>query len=285
MQKGFSMPDTSAQFAVLESEDTITHGARLWTGLFHSRENYDRASVLTKALNAWRSNALAKRIIEITTEFTVGDGFSFDCKHARAARFLKAWWNDPLNDIDSQLPEWADEAWRTGDLFLLFSVDPSGASYVRALPAELVTQVVTRGNDYRQESAYITGSGLDSITYQAYNTDEEQTSFVLHFPLNRAVGNVFGESDLTSVMWWIESYKQWLDDRSKLNYFRQIFSFTLQKPFTSDAEKAAYSARFKATFPKTPGGIVFLDSTEKLDTLNPNLAAYESGEDGLASSA
>ena len=132
------MNTNHSTFAVAETEDTITRGARLWDDQFRDRLAYDRQAVLTNVINAWRSNALARRIIELTTEFVVGDGFGFSAQNPRVKNAIERFWNDPLNDLDQQIPEWADEAWRTGDLFLLFSVDAGGAPYVRAIPSEQI---------------------------------------------------------------------------------------------------------------------------------------------------
>jgi hypothetical protein len=104
----------------------------------------------------------------------------------------------------------------------------------------------------------------------------------LHFPLNRAVGASFGESDLAPILYWIGLYRQWLEDRSRLNYFRQMFSFILQRPFASQAEKESYMRDFIAKLPTKSGGVLGLDPNETLGVLNPNLASFEAEADGLA---
>jgi hypothetical protein len=267
---------------VKETDNTITLGAASWDGNFRDRLNYDRANILTQAITAWRANPIARRIIEITTEFVMGDGWSFQSPK-NCERFLRSFWQHPLNNLDEQLPEWADEAWRTGDLFLLVSVDGGGQVYVRALPSESVGVIVTRDNDYRQEVLYKRNS-MDENPWPSYepNTLVYGVPFVLHFPLNRAVGASFGESDLASVLYWIGLYRQWLEDRSRLNYFRQMFSFILQRPFTSQAEKDSYMRTFIAKLPKQSGGVLGLDANESLGVLNPNLASFEAEMDGLA---
>jgi hypothetical protein len=147
-------PETvQTTLAVAETENTITIGAASWDINFRDRLNYDRQNILTQAITAWRSNPIARRIIELTTEFTVGGGFTFQAPKS-LEKYLTDFWDHPLNNIHQQLPEWADEAWRTGDLFLLVSVDAGGQSYVRALPSESIGIIETAGNDYRQELRY-----------------------------------------------------------------------------------------------------------------------------------
>lgn len=271
------------RLSVAETENTITLGATAWDGNFRDRLNYDRLNVLNQAINAWRSNPIARRIIDITTEFVLGDGFSFTAP-AQVLEPLRSFWRHPLNDLDGQIPEWADEAWRTGDLFLLLSQDPGGGVYVRALPSESISSMQTAENDYRQEKFYLR-SALDPAPYPAFNASEPlpaEGSCVLHFPLNRAVGANFGESDLAPILHWIHLYRQFLEDRARLNYFRQVFSFVLQRPFPSMAEKDAYLRSFTHRFPKESGSILALDPEESLQVINPNLASSEAQEDGLA---
>jgi len=274
--------------SVKETENTITLGSAAWDGNFRDRLSYDRRKILDQAINAWRSNPMARRIIQLTTEFVIGDGLAFQTSNARANKFLSEFWNHPLNNLTEQLPEWADEAWRTGDLFILFSVDEGGMIYVRALPSETIGVIETAENDYRQELLYkrdeMDESPWPSFVARHASPDDspDQRSFVLHFPLERAIGASFGESDLAPVLYWIGLYRQWLEDRARLNYFRQMFSFTLQRPFTSQAEKEKYMRDFAAKLPKKSGGVLGLDPNETLTTIFPNLAAFEAGADGLA---
>jgi len=121
--------------------------------------------------------------------------------------------------MESQLPEWVDEAWRTRDLFLLLSVDPGGMAYVQTLPSETIIMIVTTGNGSRQETFYKRDS-MDEASWPAYDPNQEQKVSLLHFLLNRAVGASFRESDLAPLLFWIRLYRQWLGDRTQLNYFR-----------------------------------------------------------------
>jgi hypothetical protein len=267
--------------SVIEVDDSITLGRRQWEQNFRDRLSYEREKMLTQAMNTWRSNPIARRIIELTTEFTVGNGMRFTCPHPAAEAFLQAFWSHPLNALDEQIPEWADEAWRSGDLFILFSLDAGGMPYVRAIPSENITEIQRRENDYRQEVAYLRGFA-DQEPYAAYDPETAQESFVLHFPLNRPVGACFGESDLVPLLYWIDLYRAWLEDRARQNHFRQQFAYVLQRKFASQAEKDAYLRSFSRQIPRQTGGVLLLDPEESLTTVFPNLAAYEAGEDGLA---
>jgi len=268
-------------FTVAETDDTITRGAQMWDGQFRNRMDYDRATVLTQAINAWRSNAMARRVIELTTQFAWGDGFTFSAKNKRIEREIQKFWHDPLNDLDQQIPEWADEAWRTGDLFILFSIDQGGAPYVRAIQSEMINHIKTEGNDYRQETAYLR-TNIDEHPFPAYDPNLEQAEFVLHFPLNRPVGANFGESDLAPILYWISLYRQFLEDRARATHNAALFSYVLTKPFTSAEEQKQYANDFAARMPKKPGSAIILNQDEVIGTITAGLQSFEASTDGLA---
>lgn len=270
--------------AVHETDDTITTGSTTWAENFRNRFDYKRAELLEQAINARRGNPIAKRIIEITTEFVIGDGFSLETANDALKTFLDNFWHHPRNDLDTQLAEWADEAWSTGDLFLLVSLDPGGFPYVRAVPAEVITDIKTAENDYRQELYYLRGQHDEQPypSYEVWKSAPTIEPFMLHFPLNRMVGSCFGESDLFSVLYWIKLYQGFLENRARLNHFRNLFAWIIQRAFKSDPEKAEYLNNFTERLPKKAGGVIALGVDENLSVVNANLGSFEAEQDGLA---
>lgn len=59
-----------------------------------------------------------KRIVEIITSYSVGKGVRVTAKDARVQVVLDAFWNDDINDLDTQLPQWCDELTTFGELCL-----------------------------------------------------------------------------------------------------------------------------------------------------------------------
>ena len=117
-----------------------------------ARRQYD------DALLAWRTNPYAKRIIDIITDYTVGDGLT-PVAPGEIGRFVDAFWSHPQNRLDLRLPELMDEVSRAGDLFLVLFRNPAdGQSYVRAVPKSDVVEIVTAENDWEREIAYVVRS-------------------------------------------------------------------------------------------------------------------------------
>src|SRR5512143_2273291 len=103
------------------SERNVTQGID-WNGVYRNRYNYDREKVLEEALLAWRLNPLARRIVEIETQY-ITDGIEFQSDDPRTLEFLKEFWNHPLNRIGEHLKEWSDELALTGNLFAAITSD------------------------------------------------------------------------------------------------------------------------------------------------------------------
>jgi hypothetical protein len=255
------------------------------------RHGYDRDEVLADALEAWRVNPLARRIVGMTTQYVIGGGISVEVKAPRTNKFIKSFWDNPLNQMDMRLYEWCDELTRSGELFILLSTDAVGMSYVRALPAVDIQSIETSDNDLEQEQWIIekpsggvdTGSLLEGRRWKVYDRDNDvpTQTVILHYTVNRPVGAKFGESDLAPLLRWLSRYAAWLEDRARLNRFRNSFTYWVKAKFTNNAERLERQAELNRN-PPNPGSILVTDESETWSVLYPNLASFEAAEDGLA---
>ncbi len=286
-----------------ETENYFTLGARSWssgsgagsTGGAGSSErdryDYDREEMLRQALEAWRVNPLARRIVALTTQYVVGAGLRVRSDHKETHEFIDTWWNHPLNQLPMRVYEWCDELTRAGELFLLISTDAAGMSYVRAVPALDIEQIETAENDVQQELRYIQKAGAleqDPKAWPAYDArhDErgEDGSFpaaMIHYAINRPVGAMRGESDLAPLLRWLSRYSAWLEDRARLNRYRNAFMFIVRGKWADETQRNARQAALAAA-PPPPGSFLVVDDTESWEVLNPQLESQEAGEDGLA---
>ena len=261
--------------------------------LHYDRFAYDREEMHKQALEAWRVNPIARRIVGLTSQYVVGGGISFNCAHPATAAFLHAFWEHPLNRLPVRLYEWCDELTRSGNLFLLLTTDPAGMSYVRAVPSAQVKEIHSRPNDIDQEITLRDAAGLERgvptrwngrLMIRAQNQRDASGNFkpvMLHYAINRPVGAQWGESDLAPVLRWLSRYAAWLEDRARLNHFRTAFLYVVKARFTSEAERRARQSALNA-MPPSPGSILVTDENEAWEALHPRLESDDSGQDGLA---
>lgn len=263
------------------------------------RHGYDRDEILRDALDAWRQNPLARRVVELMSQYVVGGGLGVECRHERTHRFLQNWWNHRLNRMPLRAFDLCDELTRTGNLFIVVSTDAAGMSYIRTLPTQDILDIETALNDIEQElvvwerprgdgTEQAAPNGFMGHAWPVYDerTDRQDAdgSFppaVLHYAVNRPVGAKWGESDLAPLLRWLSRYSAWLEDRARLNRYRQSFLYVVKAAFTSQAERLARQAELNAN-PPNPGAILVADESETWSVLNPELASFEAAEDGLA---
>ncbi len=334
-----------AQLAVQALDDVRDAIISGQSQLERDRFTADREDIQRDALLAWRTNPLAKRIVSLTTQYVVGDGFTVECKHQPTHKFINDWWDHRLNRMDVRVQEWCDELTRAGNLVVLVSTDAAGMSYVRALPIQQVQTIITRPNDVEQPLAIVekmqwgaslvsTGVGVQGQpimnagatpyqatdptygvastgptdpasmagqpndgtgqpgrgpwTWPAYdemsdtqNPDGTFPTVALHYAINRPVAAAYGESDLAPLLRWLARYANWLEDRARLNRFRQAFMYVVTGTFQSKADRLQRQAELNAN-PPTPGSILVKDIGETWEILHPQLSAHDASDDGLA---
>lgn len=249
------------------------------------RETWDRAELQRQSLEAWRGNPLARRIVELTSQYVVGGGLALVSPDPAVHAFLKEWWRHPLNQAPLRVFEWCDELTRSGELFFLLSSDAAGMTYLRAVPALAVRAIRTAENDLQQETAFELEGGEWGETrlrpaYDALN-DSPDAAVMVHYAANRPVGALRGESDLAPLLRWLARYAAWLEDRARLNRFRTSFVYVIKARFAGEAERRARQQMLAAS-PPTPGSFLVTDESETWETLSPRLEADDAANDGLA---
>lgn len=279
--RSFLSPTPPTILTVTETDNTFYTGVSTASDLFRDRLSYDRMTVLSEALRAWRTNPIARWIVQLTNVFVLGTGLEWECEDKGATKFMTEFWNHPLNLIQQQLPKWLDEQTRSGDLFLLFSVDQAGMSYVRAVPSEKIKEIQTKENDYQQETFFIQDD-LNETPWPAYDPDDrQQDTFMLHFPINQPVGCQFGESDLSPLLPWIGRLSTLVSDRVVLHHVRSQISFVLQGKFLDAAQKAKRQREIELNPPRQ-GSVLVTDESEIWSVLESKLGSEDAANDILA---
>ena len=274
-----------AALAVTETDNTFYAGKTL-SGLYRDRYDYDRQTIFAECLRAWRVNPIARRIVKLITPFAVGlEPITLEVRHKATQKFINEWENHPLNFLDrTTQKEWSDELYRSGNLFYLFSV-VDRMPFIRATPADLIRDIQTVPNDYKQETYYIP-TKLDQQPWTAWTPDweptESENAAMIHFAANRPVGVAWGEPDMAPLLDWIGHFSAWLRDRARLNRFRNVFNYIVVGDYKNEEDRKARERELNQN-PPTPGSILVINkNTEAWGVLAPNLDAFDASTDGLA---
>ena len=288
---GQSTPESArAHLALSETESAFFVGTRRYDESMRDRTAYDRGDILEQCLEAWRESPIGRRVVELTSQYVVGTGFDIKCDHAPTREFLDQFWAHRLNHMAVRVVELCDELSRTGNLFILLSTDAAGMSYVRVIPASDIDQIHHAQNDVEQPLRFTTKAGdtLVTQTYLAYDPGMDQPdengnfpTVMLHYAINRPAGAQWGESDLAPLLPWLRRYAAWLEDRVRLNRFRNAFMFVVTGNFASEEARKARQAQLAAN-PPSPGSIMVCDQSETWQVISPKLEALDANTDGLA---
>lgn len=254
-------------------------------------DGLDGNSGYMASLRAWYENPLARRIVSLTTQYVVGRGVAFQVSDPETERFLRSFWNHPLNQLDRRVADWSDELARSGNLFLRLTTDAGGQTYIRAVPASAIVRIDTLPNDAETAVAYEIRAGSGAfdgpVGYRtervaaADRTLPTAADAIYHVAVNRPVGTVWGSSDLVPVIKWIRRYSGWLEDRARLNRYRNSFLFVVKSRLASEVQRTLRQKALNAQ-PPSPGSILVTTEQEDWSVLSPRLESHEAGEDGIA---
>jgi len=267
-----------------ETEQTFLLGQQ-FDSMYRDRYSYERTSLLEEAVRAWRLNPLARRLANLYKIYNT-DGISFTCDHTNTLKFLDEFWNHDLNQMNDMLEEISNEVFLTGNLFPLFSVDPSGMTFLRIFPTDQIAEIVTAENDLRQETEYVTKQidmNVDSRTFvNAHSKPVNSTPvFMEHYTINKLAGTVWGEGEIWPDLPWLSRYAVWLEDRVRLNHYRSTFMYVVQGKFTNDEEKKARQ-KYLNSHPPQSGTVLVTDPNEQWGIMSANLDAFDASVDGMA---
>lgn len=267
-----------------ETEQTFLIG-QSWETMYRDRYSYERDNLIQEAVRAWRLNPLARQITNLYKIYNV-DGIGFKCDHPKTHDFLGTFWNHELNNMDEQLEEIANELFLTGNLFPLYSVGADGMTYVRIFPTDQVAEIVTADNDVMQETAYKTRPSSMEVESRTFVHPRGQVAtktpvFMKHEAINKLAGTCWGEGEIWSDLPWLGRYATWLEDRVRLNHFRNSFMYVVQGQFNSKEEKEKRQAQLNANPPR-PGSVLVTDPSEQWGIMSANLDAFDASVDGIA---
>ena len=263
----------------------------------------ERQKVIQKVREAYKKNPIAGQIVDIKRYFTMGQGISFKAEVPEVNEVLKTFWEDEENKWFQRQSQLSDDLEIDGEFFIRFFTDQyTGRMRVRCIPAWQITDVITDQDDaekalfYRREwveQKWDQQSKLYAIVahHTGVNADYIPAEEILHVKLGPLYSK-FGDSPLYRTLGYLNSYKEWLEDRAKLNKARAAFAWKKKiKSSASGIVNAASSvlatlnklgsSADKPIAPKT-GGVIVENEAVEWDVITPKIGGDDAYEDGRA---
>ncbi|MCB0033254.1 MAG: hypothetical protein KDE51_04520 [Anaerolineales bacterium] len=235
------------------------------------------------ALTAWRESPQAKRAVDVVTDYVLGDGIELSSEIKSLDTFITAFMGHRKNNkYLGQLERMVDELTRAGDIFPILWRNPAdGMSYLRMVPKEQIEEIEKVENDPDEELAYLgrrihVGEIQPKRWVSATNKEEapEANGVMLHYPINQPVGADFGESDLSTVLKWMQRYGKTLQGRARLHWAARMFYWIVKVP-----KQILQATRDKYATPPPEGSIVVADQQEEWDAVTPDLKGADASHD------
>jgi hypothetical protein len=234
---------------------------------------------LVDAREAWRRHPLARRLIGLTTSYTVGSGITLHSSDPALNTFIQQFW--AANQLAQRIDEWSDELARSGELFPVLFVEEEGVT-VRTVAALRIEAVEVDPDDYEWELRYRESAPVGAPERWWLSPQHPDVEFgtpvMLHYAVNRPTGAVRGESDLAPILPWLRRYARWLEDRVRLNAAMRTFLWIIHAP-----------ARLRTTLEERyrmapePGSVIIAEQdAESWTAVTPNLHAADAEKDGRA---
>jgi hypothetical protein len=238
------------------------------------------------ALEAWRTNPLAFRIVSLTTDYVVGNGVQISSPVSYVDRFVSEFSTHRQNRMPMRIYSWCDELTRIGELFVVLFTNPAdGMTYVRTIPALKIDRIETDPNDLERELRYhelrsdqpIEGKWWDGWEL---GKDDLDAPVVLHYAVNRAVGCIRGQGDLVPILPWLRRYREWLEDRVRVNRYKNAFLWHVRLEGASPGDIQSKQGQYSR--PPAPGSVIVTDETEQWMAVRPDIQAEDVKDDGKA---
>jgi hypothetical protein len=213
----------------------------------------------------------------------VGDAIRISSPNKNLQRFLAAFWNHPKNRMDLRLESMSDELSRAGDLFVALFRNPlDGMSYIRFVTKDRITKIETAENDWETELAYYeqqdpsTGSGCEPRKWLSpdHPSAVDSDAVMLHYAVNKPLGALLGESDLVTMIPWLQRYSRMLEDRVRLHWGMRAFLWMVTVPTNKVREK---QEQYRSA-PES-GSIVVKDESETWEAVTPQLRGADAEHD------
>jgi len=267
------------QFTVTPNLATDDHWQTI-SGRKHDRSWSEIQELYTDALTAWRKNPMAWRVINTTVNYVVGTGISFTSIDAALDSFIQAFWTHRKNHMDLRLVPMVEELSRSGDLFvLLFRNQLDGMSYIRFVTKDQIQKIETADNDWETELVYWENPPAGEFQPRRWLSPDHpeagmSDAVMLHYSVNRPIGALMGESDLTTIIPWLLRYSRMLEDRVRLHWAARAFLYLVTVP----SNKVESKSTQYGSAPES-GSIVVKDESETWETITPNLRGADAGFD------
>lgn len=250
----------------------------------------DQDRAIEVAYWLWKTNPLARWIIEVITAFVAAKGAPFTCTNDKVMELLTSFWQDPVNRMDihwenfvRELGIYGEQCWpafvaeQTGRIRLGY-LDPAQIEQVFPDPENVkikvgVTVKSQAGGTARRLKVVLDGENEAFLSEQGTALRETFTDGqCFYFSINALTNEMRGTSDLFVVADHLDGYEQFLyDSNEKYARFNAFFY-----DITVDgADETKLAERREMYEPPKTGEAFIHNEKVKAEAVAPDLKAHD----------
>lgn len=180
------------------------------------------------------TNPIAHRIIEIITNFVVGDGFTYTADNAKVQEVLEQFWMDSDNNLDMAISDNVSELSLYGENCFPVWVNPVDGSVKLSYldPSNIVKITKNKKNPRWSDTViwkarYAAKENILKIIQVDRNSRSKTYGKLVgdafYFAINKPISATRGRSDLLSLADWIDGYDQFLFARLERAFLLNTF--------------------------------------------------------------
>lgn len=238
----------------------------------------------------WQTNLIANRLIELPVAYLLAEGVTLQVANPEAAKWLQAFWRDPINKMDIKLPKKVREMALFGEQCWPTFVAPNGHVRLGYLDPALIETVVTDPDNAEQPIGVVTVRNKHGVQrkYRVVVNGPEnifaptarrirKEIFVdgecFYYNINALSNGSRGRSDLLAQIDWLDSYETFLfGEIDRANFHRAfLWDVTLKGATPEEVVKRAKEIKVP-----NPGSVRVHNDAEAWEAVVPDLKQYES---------
>lgn len=233
----------------------------------------------------WLQNPMAFRLMELYSDFVIGDGYTFQAKDPQVQEILDRHWKDPDNAWEIAQYDRHTESIVFGTFCMRAFVNKfNGHVKLSPMDPAWISEVIGHRDIAGRATQLKVQRGIDSTTETwdviCEDRDSESPSFeklqgqVFYFGLNKLSFTLQGISDLYRIADWVDAFDQFVFSTLERIYFlhAHLYDITI-----TDAEQEECQDKVKELElnPPKPGGFRVHSDKESWEALAPDLKSAE----------
>lgn len=239
------------------------------------------------AFYLYDSNPIAHRIIEMTRDFVIGDGFSFKAKDKEVQKVLEDHWNDPSNSWEIKQDQKALEIGLYGEQFYPVFINPyNGKVKLGYIDPTKVQKVIVDKNNpevlrwvvmkYNVQGEIKKFKVINAIETKGSKWNGFLDGEIFVFNINKVSFASRGRSDLLCLSDWIDGYDQFLFARLER---ANILNNYVWDVLLEDADEPTIKKWLENQSIPKPGSIRAHNQKVKWAAVAPNLESYDASKE------